>query len=87
VSSTSPEEIRTFVIESLGEPLADAGIPVADVGDDFDLVASGLVDSFGLLEILTAVEGRFGVEVDFEALDPEKLARVGPLCRFIAAQS
>jgi acyl carrier protein len=83
----APADIRLFLLEELAEGLADAGLEPAAVGDDFDLLESGLLDSFGLLEILTAVEERFGFEVDFEALDPDELTRVGPLCHFVAAQS
>lgn len=83
----TPDAIRAFVLEELAEALADAGLDPAAFGDDLDLVESGLLDSFGLLEILTAVEDRFGLEVDFEALDPADLTKVGPLCRFVAAQS
>lgn len=80
------QDIHSFVLDQLAPALADAELEPAAVGDDFDLVESGLVDSFGLLEILTAVEAEFDIEVDFEALDPDELSKVGPLCRFVAAQ-
>ena len=37
-----------------------------------------------LLEVLTAVNQYYGREIDFEALDPEQMTVIGPLCRYIS---
>jgi acyl carrier protein len=58
---------------------------VPDLPDNCDLLLSGLIDSLGLLELVMAIQERFGREIDFEALDPEHMTEVGPLCRFVSA--
>ena len=80
-------EVRAFLLEALAGPLADAKMDSADVGDDFDLLTSGLIDSFGILEVIMEVNEHFGLEIDFEELDPEGLTIVGPFSRFVAEQA
>ncbi len=87
MSAITDQTIRAFVLAELVDPLDEAGIDPATAPDDLDLIETGLVDSFGLLEILTAVEAEFDLEVDYEAIDPDELTRLGPLCAFVAAQA
>jgi acyl carrier protein len=54
--------------------------------DDCDLMLAGMIDSMGILELLTALNEHFGVEIDFEGLEPESMTVVGPLCRFVSEQ-
>ncbi len=79
----TPDQIRDFVVTTLDEPIRAAGLDPASVDDDFDLLESGLIDSLGLLELITQVEEEFGLEVDFEEMDPERLTIVGPFSRFV----
>lgn len=85
--SLTEQQVRDFVIEALDEPLRTAGIEPAQVGDDFDLLESGVIDSLGLLELIPQVEDRFGIEIDFEEMDPENMTIVGPFSRFVTAQA
>jgi len=83
----SAEQVRAFILDELGEPLHRLGFSAEQVSDDFDLHDSGVIDSFGLIELISAIEERFDLQVDFEELDPEKLTLIGPLARFIDEQS
>jgi acyl carrier protein len=83
----SAYEVQIFILQQLEEPLAEAGWAADAVSDDFDLHGHGIIDSFGLIELISAIEQRFDLEVDFEDLDPEGLTVLGPLSRFIEAQS
>ena len=82
MSETSEAEIREYLLEQLIEQLQVAGVSPDDVDDSTDLLASGIVDSLGVLELMTVVSDRFGVEDDWEDLDPEILLVVGPFCRY-----
>jgi len=84
--AASVEAIRAFVIEALDEPLRAQGLDPAQVGDDLDLLTAGVIDSLGVLELLTDVEEPFGLVVDYEEIDPEGLTMLGPLCRYIATE-
>ncbi len=72
----SAEDVRQFLVDRLRQ----------DVPQECDLLLSGIVDSLGLLELITAVADHFGREIDFEALDPEKMTIVGPFCEFVSRQ-
>jgi acyl carrier protein len=71
----SASEVRELVAMTIGEP----------VTDDLDLIAAGVIDSFGFLELVAAVEDALGMELDLEGLAAEDLTVVGPFCRYVAA--
>jgi acyl carrier protein len=87
MSETSEAEIREFLLEQVMERLQVAGVAPEDVDDSTDLLGSGIVDSLGVLELMTVVSDRFGVEDDWEDLDPEVLLVVGPFCRYAAMRA
>lgn len=77
------QEVRVLVLSELAEPLEALGLSPDQVPDDFDLLLGGAIDSLGLLELITAVEERFGIEVDFEGLGADELTVLGPFCRYV----
>lgn len=83
LSPVSARELRAFILDQYEQELGELGQVPAEVPDDFDLHEAGIIDSFGLVELLAEVQERFGVEVDFELLDPDQLTAIGPLTRFI----
>ena len=60
---------------------------IADVPDDFDFLLSGVIDSFGILEMITAIENEFQIQLDLSLLDAENITRIGPLTRYIASNA
>ena len=82
--SVSSEAVAAFVVAELDEPLRDAGLDPREIGDDFDLLVSDIVDSLGMMELIMAVNERFELDVDFEGLDPEEFTVLGPLARYVA---
>ena len=87
MNSVAAEEIRAFVLGRLVDPLQAEGLPPEDVPHNFDLLIEGVIDSLGVIEMITAVEEHFALEIDLEDLDAEDLTIVGPFCRFIAQKS
>ena len=87
MTEVSATEVRAFVLAELDAPLRASALATTEIADDFDLHEAGVIDSLGLLELITAVEDHFGLEIDFEELDPEDLGVVGPFCRFVELQS
>ena len=77
-------DVRAFVVADLSDALTENGIDPATVGDDFDLLTSGVIDSFGILELIADVNEHFGIEIDFEELDPEGLTIVGQFSAYVA---
>ena len=81
----TPEDVREFILSLYADKFKRAGLRV--VPDDFDLVTGGIVDSMGILELVGALEQKFGMELDLSGLDAEHLAMVGPLARFVSGQA
>jgi acyl carrier protein len=85
--ATTVKDVRMFLESYLTEKLREQGrdMPV-DLPDDCDLLLSGIIDSVGLLELISAVQKYCDREIDFEGLDPESMTVLGPLCRYISKQ-
>ena len=87
MSRTSSEDIRVFLQQYIVEKsLAGGKETPSKLTDDCDLLLSGMIDSLGLLDLMTAIQQHCRREIDFEALDPEQLTVVGPLCRYVSEQ-
>lgn len=87
MSSVTAAEVRAFLLDHYAEGLSVNGVESSAVPDDFDLLTEGVIDSFGILEMIAAMEDRFGFEIDFESIDPQDLTVVGPLCHFVESQA
>jgi acyl carrier protein len=74
------DRIRVFVASAL---LLD---PTARVDGDTPLLR-GLIDSTGLMELLSFVEDEFGVPVEHTDIDEENFGSVDRIARFVARAS
>ena len=63
----SETTIRNFVIEFLKE--RNDGL---DISGNINIMSSGIIDSIGFLELLSAIEDKFKIEIDFSELDPDE---------------
>ena len=87
MNSPTPDDVRVFVADFLGQKLKDRGKgPLSDLPDDYDVLVSGVLDSLAFVEMMMAAGEHFAGEIDFESLDPETMTVVGPLCIFISEQ-
>jgi acyl carrier protein len=87
MSEPSSDQIRAFLERYILEKSQAGGrSSPGELTDDCDLLLSGMIDSLGLLDLMTAIQQHCQREIDFEALDPEQLTVVGPLCRYVSAQ-
>jgi lipopolysaccharide O-acetyltransferase len=86
VSDAAVDQVRDVVLEHLGTRLEAKGLVAAELADDFDFLGAGLIDSFGLLELIGWVETKLGLTLDFEHIDVGSLTLLGPFCRHVAAQ-
>jgi len=85
MSEVTAEQVRAVVLEELSEPIAALGLEPDQLPDDFDLLTTGVIDSLGLIELIVAVNERFGLDIDFEELDPESLTVLGPFSHYVAS--
>ena len=76
-SSSISDRLRTFLYKQF--PLAEQ----RRIADGDPLLDSGVVDSLGILEIVTFLEEEFEVAITDEELLPENFGSIEALTRFI----
>ena len=81
---TRATEVQQFILGRVDGPLQALGLAPADVPGSFDLLLEGMIDSFGIIELIGALEERYGLEFDFDELAPDDLTRIGPLSSYVA---
>ncbi len=87
MSDVSTGEVRSFLLQHIHEQVLAVGLAPQELPDDFDLLATGTIDSMGLVELLGAIEDRFGVSADLAALATEDIGLIGPFCEHISNQA
>jgi len=58
----------------------------ATFSSDDSFLEQGIIDSTGVLELVTFLEEQFEIAVDDDELVPENLDSIDNLCRFIASK-
>ena len=80
----TPDNIRMFLLTRYAEPITAMQLNLTELPDDFDFLLSGVIDSFGIIEMISAIEDEFQIRLDLALLDAEDITRIGPLARYIA---
>ena len=71
------QAIRDFVIENFLFGEANG------LKDDTSFLEEGIIDSTGILELVTFIEDEFSITVEDEELIPENLDSIGNVANFI----
>jgi len=79
--------VRDVILERLDEQLAAHGLTPSEVPESFDLLLEGLIDSFGVVEIILMLEQRYAIEFDFDELPADDLTKIGPLAAYVERKS
>lgn len=74
--------LRQFILENF--LFTDDG---AAVGDDDSLVARGIIDSLGVLEIIEFLETNFAVKVAEDEMVPDNLDSINKLAAYLATKT
>jgi acyl carrier protein len=75
-------DIRKLLMELLQDKLQRIGIRESELGESFDLVKSGLLNSLEFVDIVATMEKSYFHEIDFEqALESGELTTIGGLIR------
>jgi acyl carrier protein len=71
------QRVKRFVMENffVSDP--------SEIGDDTSLIATGLVDSTGMLEVITFLESEFGVRVRDQEMVPNNLETISRIAAFV----
>lgn len=76
-AETIPGRIRHFILTTF--PLARQRA----VGDEDPLLRTGILDSLGILEVVSFLETEFGITVADEELVPESFESIATMARFV----
>jgi acyl carrier protein len=76
VTDAIEEGIRRFLIEDLHRGNGDVAI-------DEPLIERGVLDSLGIMHLVTFVESEYGVTIDDEDLVPEHFGTIGAVARLV----
>lgn len=55
--------------------------PNGDISPETDLIASGMLDSFGFIDLIVFMESQSGCRIDLTDVDPNDFSIVKGLCR------
>jgi acyl carrier protein len=72
------EQVRSFVRTNFYLPDGVA------LGDSASLLAQGIIDSTGVLELVTFIEEAFGIDVGDSEMVPQNLDSIDGIARFVA---
>jgi acyl carrier protein len=75
--SDTKTKIRQFVCSNFYVPDPEG------LADDASLLDAGIVDSTGVLEVITFLESEFGITVDDAEMVPENLDSIDHLVAFV----
>jgi acyl carrier protein len=71
-------DVEQFILEQLM-----AGSAVEAIDHDEDLLGTGVIDSHGLLQLVTFLRERYGLEPSDEALTPENFQTIAAIDAFV----
>ncbi|HET6283283.1 MAG TPA: acyl carrier protein [Polyangia bacterium] len=73
----SESGVHEFIAGWIKEQAAPGSAP--DLSPENNLIADGVIDSLGFLNLVGALESEFSVELDFGDLDPEAFTTIAGL--------
>src|SRR5438132_1548433 len=80
MNEITPEKVRGFLLTRYSEAITGIGLDPTEVPDSFDFLLTGVIDSFGILEMISSVEDDFRIQRDMAALDAEEVHVFGAAC-------
>ncbi|MFF3850079.1 acyl carrier protein [Streptomyces sp. NPDC002328] len=76
------DEIRGFIAAEFL-----AGEDASDLTDDFDIVASGVIDSLGLVRLVSHIATAYSVPMDGLTIKPDDFRTIAAITELIGAHS
>lgn len=84
MNDITPTKVRQFLLAKYSRPIREMGMDPAAVPDDFDFLLNGVIDSFGILEMVSSIEDEFHIQLDMAQLDAEQITILGPLSEYVS---
>ena len=84
MNDITPDRVRQFLLDKYTRSIKEMGLDPAKLPDNFDFLLKGVIDSFGILEMVSSIQDKFRIHLDLATLDAEQITILGPLSRFVA---
>ena len=84
MSLINAEDVKTYVLKYLSERAPKGDLDGMQINDAFDFLQVGIIDSMGVLEMISAMEEHFRITVDFEQMDADEFTVLGSFSRYVA---
>jgi acyl carrier protein len=72
------DQVRKFIIAEIGWK----GLP-EELTDDLPLITSGVLDSLGVLTLVSFLERNYGIDVDDTDIVPDRLGSLAAVERYV----
>ena len=69
---------KEFIIKEI---CTDLGVNIQSISEDEPLIESGIVDSLGILQILSFLDEELGIDLSSDGIDPEKFVDIKTICQ------
>lgn len=73
-----PQEVERLIVKEIA-----MGRDIGSVAHDEDLLASDILDSLGIMEMVAFLESRYGISVSDSDLTPENFQTVDSIVAFV----
>ena len=72
MNSNVTPDIRSFILKWVTPKLDEVGVELNNISDTHDLYEIGALDSFDVVELMTAIEEQTGLKANINTADDEK---------------
>ena len=83
MKDVTPDNVRKFLLTRYSEHITATQVNLTEFPRD-NFLLSGVIESFGIPEMISAIEAEFRIRLDLALLDAENITRIGPLAQYIA---
>jgi len=87
VNSLSQQELTHLIVQWVRNNRQAEDFADPEITEDTDLMASGILDSYGFVDLLLFLEQQTGNKVDLAEVDPTAFTIVKSLCQIVLAGS
>lgn len=87
MSVGTQQDIAALIIEWVKVNKRSSNMPESAINENTDLMSTGLVDSFGFIDLILFIEEEYGVKINLVDVDPSEFTVVKGLCNITLASS
>jgi acyl carrier protein len=85
MTSLKQSEVTGLIIQWVRDNQQPGDFADPEINENTDLMAAGLLDSFGFVDLLLYLESQTGAKVDLTEVDPSEFTVVKSLCNVVIA--